>query len=197
MMVFLLAAILSVLLFGRRFTLVWISTLISLLLIGVFVLAAAHRPARSQTYTQKPVPLPMKTDTRVIDGDTIVQGTTHYRLYGIDAPELGQRCSDGWPAGEKAKGFLIALITGGVVVCDNRGYDRYGRTLAVCTAHATNLNQAMVRTGNAMAYSQYSRDYVLDEIGARNAKAGMWAHNCQAPWDYRHGGAAQGGKSGR
>jgi endonuclease YncB( thermonuclease family) len=111
---------------------------------------------------------------------------THVRLFGIDAPELGQRCTDGWPAGDKAKGFLITLITGGLVVCDDRGKDKYGRTLGVCSANGTLLNQAMVRTGNALAYSQYSRDYVLDEIGARNAKAGMWAHNCQAPWDFRH-----------
>jgi endonuclease YncB( thermonuclease family) len=39
---------------------------------------------------------------RVVDGDTLrVDGVT-YRLWGIDAPESGQPCADGWPAGQTA-----------------------------------------------------------------------------------------------
>ena len=67
--------------------------------------------AKSLSYTQTPTPLALKrADTRVIDGDTIVLNGSHVRLFGIDAPELGQLCKDGWPAGEKARGFLRTLI---------------------------------------------------------------------------------------
>jgi hypothetical protein len=47
---------------------------------------------------------------RVVDGDTLkVDGVT-YRLWGIDAPESGQPCADGWPAGRAATEHLRALI---------------------------------------------------------------------------------------
>ena len=39
---------------------------------------------------------------RVVDGDTLkIDGVT-YRLWGIDAPESGHLCVDGWPAGQTA-----------------------------------------------------------------------------------------------
>lgn len=185
---------------GGKWLALLIGIMIGMAIMLVWDVARAQGPAPSaqvrstgQASNTQPTPLLLKrAETRVLDGDTIVQNGVHIRLFGIDAPELGQTCADGWPAGQKAKGFLMVLIEGGLVVCDNRGLDKYGRTLAVCTARGTNLNQAMVRTGNALAYSQFSRAYVLDEITARQSKAGMWAHNCQAPWDYRHGG-----KSGR
>jgi len=47
---------------------------------------------------------------RVVDGDTLrVDGVT-YRLWGIDAPEAGDLCADGWPAGQTAIEHLRALI---------------------------------------------------------------------------------------
>jgi len=141
-----------------------------------------------------------ETAVRVIDGDTLVlagdagrpsgSGTT-YRLWGIDAPELNQLCADGWPAGAKARGFLRLLVEGLAVTCDDRGADKYGRTLSVCTAGQTSLGQAMVRAGHAWAYTKYSRDYLPDEWRARSVKAGVHAHGCLPPWDYRHGKAGK------
>jgi hypothetical protein len=47
---------------------------------------------------------------RVVDGDTLrIDGVT-YRLWGIDAPEAGHLCADGWPAGHTATEHLRALI---------------------------------------------------------------------------------------
>ena len=55
----------------------------------LFALAAALALAASPALAQS---------ARVVDGDTLkVYGVT-YRLWGIDAPELGQPCADGWPA---------------------------------------------------------------------------------------------------
>jgi endonuclease YncB( thermonuclease family) len=187
--------------------LVWAAALLGFVLIfrSASGQTASNTPGRAggQSNTQNapeplgrpasPVPLALKrADTRVIDGDTIVQGGIHYRLYGIDAPELGQTCADGWPAGEKARGFLRLLVLDRQLVCDDHGTDKYGRTLSVCRLEGDDVNAIMVRTGNARAYSQYSRSYVLDEVEARQSRAGMWAHNCQAPWDYRHGGGTVG-----
>jgi endonuclease YncB( thermonuclease family) len=39
------------------------------------------------------------TAQTVVDGDTIKPGGTTYRLWGIDAMESRQTCSDSWPSG--------------------------------------------------------------------------------------------------
>jgi hypothetical protein len=62
---------------------------------------------------------------RVVDGDTLrVDGVT-YRLWGIDAPEAGHLCADGWPAGQTATEHLRALIRNRQVSCEARTLDRY------------------------------------------------------------------------
>jgi len=40
--------------------------------------------------------------------------------------------------------------------------------------------------GFALAYVQYSREYVSDEAVAREQRKGMWAGAFIAPWDWRH-----------
>ena len=57
---------------------------------------------------------------RVVDGDTLkIDGVT-YRLWGIDAPDAGQLCADGWPAGQVAAEHLRALIRNRQVSCEAR-----------------------------------------------------------------------------
>jgi endonuclease YncB( thermonuclease family) len=127
---------------------------------------------------------------RVIDGDTIAIGTRHVRFEGIDAPETDQVCLDAqgerWTCGLAARERLSAHIAGRPIACAARGEDRYGRTLATCSASGENLNAWMVREGWALAYVQYSREYVADEAAARAQRRGMWAGAFIAPWDWRH-----------
>src|SRR5262249_24416111 len=87
----------------------------------------------------------------IIEGDTIRHGRLTYRLWGIDAPESQQTCPDGWPAGSLATTRLQSLISGGTVVCDDRGRDRYSRTIARCEAAGEDLGAIMVREGLAWA----------------------------------------------
>lgn len=65
----------------------------------------------------------------VSDGDTLKVGLQRYRLFGIDAPESQQTCSDGWPAGRLAASHLQSLIVGRSVTCQAKDRDRYGRLL--------------------------------------------------------------------
>jgi endonuclease YncB( thermonuclease family) len=127
---------------------------------------------------------------RVIDGDTIAVGFQHVRLQGIDAPETDQVCLDAqgerWTCGLAARERLSAHIAGRAVRCASRGEDRYGRMLATCSAGGENLNGWMVREGWALAYVQYSREYIGDEAAARAQRRGMWAGAFIAPWDWRH-----------
>lgn len=127
--------------------------------------------------------------TRVIDGDTIeVDGRT-MRLHGIDAPEAGQKCNDigsaTWRCGQAAVTAMEELVEGKSVVCDDRGSDGYGRTIAVCLANGSDIGGAMVAKGLAWAFRKYSGDYIPLEDNARTLKVGVWRHDTQTPWDFR------------
>jgi hypothetical protein len=81
---------------------------------------------------------------RVIDGDTMAVASRHVRLQGIDAPETDQVCLDAqgerWTCGITARERLSSHIAGRAVTCASRGEDRFGRTLATCSADGENLN---------------------------------------------------------
>ncbi len=43
----------------------------------------------------------------------------------------------------------------------------------------------MVSAGMAWPFIKYSSDYVEQERAAVNARAGVHAHDCAKPWDWR------------
>ena len=127
---------------------------------------------------------------RVIDGDTIDVAGQRIRLHGIDAPEKAQTCRIEvvpWACGIAAWGELVQLVAGRDVSCETRDVDRYGRAVAVCTANGNDINAAMVAQGWALAYRQFSNDYVGQEGEAHDARLGMWRGEFVAPWDWRRG----------
>lgn len=138
-------------------------------------------------------PLPAAALTgpaRVIDGDTLAIGDVHYRLFGIDAPEHDQPCTDGggqvYACGQVATDALRAMIGGQPVTCEARDTDRYGRTVATCsTPGAGDLGAAMVRAGEAVAFVRYSKRYLPEQAQAQAARLGLWAGQFVMPWDWR------------
>ena len=114
---------------------------------------------------------------RIVDGDTIHINETKYRLYGIDAPEMKQVCKvneENYKCGVKSKEFLVSLIGNQSVKCNRKDIDRYRRIVAECFAGLTNLNKELVRNGWALAYKDYSKDYVSDEEFAQKNNLGVW-----------------------
>src|SRR5262249_15966539 len=81
-------------------------------------------------------------------------------------------------------GSLHTLTVGRLTA--NRGTDRYGRTLAVCSVEGDDLNAWMVREGWALAFVRYSTAYVKEEEKAHSAERGLWRGAFIAPWDWRH-----------
>jgi endonuclease YncB( thermonuclease family) len=131
---------------------------------------------------------------KVVDGDSLEIGTARIRLFGIDAPEGRQLCtrdSTSLPCGTAAADKLRALIGGQSIDCVQRDVDKYQRIVAVCKKGPTDLAAEMVKAGLALAYRQYSSDYVDVEDDARHAKRGMWAGEFTPPWDYRHSTPAE------
>jgi endonuclease YncB( thermonuclease family) len=122
----------------------------------------------------------------VVDGDSLRAGDERIRLIGLDAPEFSQTCRDGhgkeWGCGRAAKTRMAALVAHGDVACDPRGHDRYGRTLAVCSAGSVaDVGEALVREGYAVDYGGYA----AAEREARTARRGLWAGTFERPQDWR------------
>lgn len=124
----------------------------------------------------------------VTDGDTLEIHGTRVRLHGIDAPESSQTCQRGgqaWRCGQTAALALSDFIGRRTVSCQSRDTDRYGRTVAVCSVGGTDINRWLVAEGYALAYRQYSTDYVADEAAAKTAHKGVWATEFVPPWEWR------------
>ena len=129
---------------------------------------------------------------RVRDGDSLsvyAEGRRReLRLYGIDAPELGQR------AGKASRRALSRLVKPGDVV-DVRSMDTdvYGRIVGVVTRKNLNVNLEMVRRGRAWVYehfcrASFCRDWKKAQQTAREGRIGLWRdENPTPPWQFRRG----------
>jgi endonuclease YncB( thermonuclease family) len=132
------------------------------------------------------------------DGDSLMVGETEVRLFGVDAPEFDQTCTrnkQAWSCGAAAAEQLMFLVTGKDVECVSMGIDDHKRTLGRCTVRGTDVNEAMVASGYAVAYRRYSSDYVAAEEAAKAAKLGLWAGSFEAPEQYRRTGGVKAGKA--
>jgi len=128
---------------------------------------------------------------RVIDGDTIEIAGERIRLHGIDTPEVNQTCLDEagkrWPCGREATLALTTIIGDHSITCKGDEHGKYGRLIAVCNVGPLRINAMMVARGWALAYRQYSSEYVPEEDDARLHKRGLWRGQFVAPWEWRRG----------
>ena len=125
---------------------------------------------------------------QVIDGDTIHIGKLKYRFFGIDAPEIKQICQKDntkIQCGVIAKSVLKNKIADKIPECIVKDKDRYQRLVAECFIGKESLSRFMVREGYAVAYTQYSKDFIEDEKYAKENKLGIWSMNFQMPSEYR------------
>ena len=127
-----------------------------------------------------------------VDGDSLRAGDgAEYRIFGIDAPELHQSCSEAngksWLCGRAAKAKLTTLVNRGNVSCEARGDDRFGRIVAVCRAEGVpDLGEAMVRDGYAIDLGGAAGNPYRDaEAEAQTAKRGIWRGAFERPSDWR------------
>ena len=137
---------------------------------------------------------------KIIDGDTVHINNFKFRLEGIDAPEMKQKCKKeslkissiigftfykDYSCGKVSKEKLITKIDTTEIRCISSSKDRYKRYIATCYKGKTNLNQWMVRNGFAIAYRRYSKKYVPDEEFAKENKLGLWKGKFMEPEKWR------------
>lgn len=126
--------------------------------------------------------------SEVYDGDTVAasceDGKLTVRIFGIDAPELGQK-----PWGKHSRDLLRNLIPRSPLKLEVTDRDRYGRVVARLYQGNQDVGLELVRQGGAVVYTQYnkSRTYRLAQGEAKRAELGVWsrpgAH--QEPWEWR------------
>lgn len=128
-----------------------------------------------------------------IDGDTLRAGDgTEYRIFGIDAPELHQTCSElggrEWQCGRAAKVALTKMIKAGEVACEVKNTDRYGRSVAKCSAKGvSDIGEALVRNGYAVDLGgKTGYAYANVEAEARASNRGIWRGTFQRPSEWRY-----------
>jgi endonuclease YncB( thermonuclease family) len=168
------------------------------LLIVAPLFGAAAETARVETYPvvvgQAGVTdgdtIRMAKATVTADGKTVEMTGVRIRFHGIDAPEKTQTCKDAkgkdWFCGRDASKAMAELVRGKVVTCRVHDIDRFKRLVSVCSVPGVpDINAELVKRGLAVAYREYSMDYVDEEDAARLARAGMWAGTFDWPWDVR------------
>lgn len=129
----------------------------------------------------------------VVDGDSLRIDNTSIRIFGVDAFEGRQACERNgaaWRCGDVATQKLAELVGTSTIVCEQRDIDSYGRTVARCTTGGIDLAAELARAGLALAYREYSSDYVDEEAEAQAARRGAWAGTFDAPWEWRRSGSS-------
>lgn len=159
-------------------------------------LAAA---AASSSSSSAPPPRVVAGKARVVDGDTLVINGERIRLYGVDAPESKQSCTDArgaeYACGAEAAKALEARVRagGGTAECAVKERDQYGRFVASCAlpgglfgAQKEDAGDYMVRSGQAVAYRSITKEYVPQEDAARRSKQGIWQGDFEPPAKWRY-----------
>ncbi len=130
---------------------------------------------------------------RIIDGDTIANGKTVYRLVAVDACEMGQPISyddnKTLDCGYYAKAFLTKFVSNNKVTCYEQGQPKsYGRVVARCFLDKTDgyqhtihddLGHFLLNSGWGISTNHgdfsYKLRYYITENAARSKRHGAWA----------------------
>lgn len=123
---------------------------------------------------------------RVIDGDTVdlstPTGQRRIRLFGIDAPEIGQ------PSGSEARKALSSWIDGQSVVVKVIASDRHGRTVGQLFVKDIDVSLMLIQHGWAWHSSRHNPDRLAQEAEqtARRERRGLWRDPSPLPpWQWR------------
>lgn len=91
---------------------------------------------------------------RVVDGDSLyLKGLeTQIRLFGVDAPERGERDY------HEAKAILKSLALGSVLSCNQIDEDRFKRIVARCfDKDGSEINRLMIESDTVLEYCRFSK----------------------------------------
>ncbi len=129
------------------------------------------------------------TEAGALDGDTIELNGEPIRLFGIDAPELGQTCLNGkkrWRCGLEAAFTLHRQLVDEPIECTIQGNRNEVRE-ASCTNARGDVAEVMITKGFAQTLDSSFPSYSAAERAARSARLGIWRGEFVPPRDWRAG----------
>ncbi len=125
---------------------------------GLWTVAAQNGPPPEKTPPAEKIHEGVVT--RIVDGDTLyIDGVeTRIRLWGLDAPERGEK------GGNRATRMLREIAHGQRVRCKEINIDHYGRIVGQCfLPDGGDLAALMIESGAAQEYLRYSGGYYSAE----------------------------------
>ena len=147
-----------------------------------------NQQVQSAAFNPKNFPA-VYSEAQVVSGDTLILGNHYFRLYGIDAPENNQQCSDAagrsYSCGRQAGAWLAGWLQDNVLECRVMQQDERGNMVGVCSLGAYDLGAALVNAGWAVAYTKYTDIYVPYQLQAQENRRGLWQGEFYMPWDWR------------
>jgi endonuclease YncB( thermonuclease family) len=126
---------------------------------------------------------------QAIEGDMLSVNGGLVKLWGVDAPDTGQKCQSNagqeYDCFESSRAALDRYINGRTVECHIRGKDSFGQPVGTCGVAGLDLAALMVRGGWALAFQRLAPEYAQLEGMAQGKRAGLWAGIVEPPWDWR------------
>ena len=133
---------------------------------------------------------------RVVGSDTLAVNGKWIILFGIESVENTQLCyvrGQPWQCYPAAVRQLETLAVGEVACTPTGEPDDFGRVRAVCEAAGVNINDALVRTGFAVANPEETADFIPAEEAARAQRFGFWQGEFMRPREFRETMGAEAG----
>lgn len=113
----------------------------------------------------------------------------YVRLYGVDAPDNDQLCSDerggSYNCGEQAASWVRNWIDNNVVDCYIFKVDPNGVDLASCLWGHYDIGAGLVGAGWGIAKEKETSIYKPYEVKARSESSGLWQGTFYSPDDWR------------
>jgi micrococcal nuclease len=124
------------------------------------------------------------TKLKVIDGDTVEttgEKRARIRIFGIDAPEMGQR------GGKAAAQRLLDILGNARLRIEATGARSYGRIVArIRHLDGRDVAAMMVSQGYAISVPDFTNAYDRYQTLAKNLSRGLWSQGqvieCPAAW---------------
>jgi endonuclease YncB( thermonuclease family) len=144
----------------------------------LLILAWSISPADAGARVEADTGLQLQGMEISADKADIVVGGRSITLYGVHFPPESDLCGE---AAGDCRTMALARLDQWVdnrreVQCRVVAVTTSGTHFAECSAGGKEIGQWLVANGLALADRQVTRRYVRDEIAARRAGVGLWAH---------------------
>lgn len=126
---------------------------------------------------------------QVIHAHILYIGGRYVRLFGVDAPDTDQMCSNAtgssYNCGEEAASWVRNWIDQNPIDCYILKVEPNGQDLATCVWGEYDIGAALVGAGWGLANTRETNIYQPYEVKAQSESSGLWQGSFYAPEDWR------------